>query len=237
MEIFGKNFKLSTSVVILIILFLFLGGAFLFYFKIEEPGSKWGGFCGSLAAGMVVALIQFIIAWQDFKETEKLKKLRLKEILYNRATRSKYEEFIKKANREIDVMGVTAVRFFNDFADTSTGAPEDATVLLQALRRGVYVRVLLPADDYLSDEKKNDANKVRMKYQELTSQGLKLEIRYFDHIAAHSIFRIDDTCIVGPVFPDIESRNTPALHVEKSSPFALNYMDYFESQWEEAKKA
>ena len=64
-----------------------------------------------------------------------------------------------------------------------------------------------------------------------------LEIRYFSHTAAHSIFRIDDTCIIGPVFPELESKNTPALHVMKSSPMALNYMDYFDSEWEKATPA
>ena len=62
-------------------------------------------------------------------------------------------------------------------------------------------------------------------------------IRYFEHKAAHSIFRIDDTCIIGPIFPEIESRNTPALHVMSSSPMAINYLDYFDSEWDQAKEA
>ena len=61
-----------------------------------------------------------------------------------------------------------------------------------------------------------------------------IDIRYFNHTAAHSIFRVDDTCIIGPVFPELESKYTPALHVMNSSPVALNYMDYFESEWNQA---
>ena len=161
-------------------------------------------------------------------------KIKLKEVLYNRAKRSQYEEFIKNTNRELDLMGVTAVRFFNDFADTSIGAPENATVLLQALERGVHVRVLLPTDEFLPETKKNDSQKVRNKYKELTQRYQNIEIRYFCHTAAHSIFRIDDTCIIGPVFPLLESRNTPALHLMSSSPMALNYLNYFESEWNQA---
>ena len=143
-------------------------------------------------------------------------------------------EYIRNTNRRLDLMGVTAVRFFNDFADTSVGAPDNAIVLLQALERGVHVRVLLPTDEFLPEAKRIDSAKVKTKYKELTQRYQNIEIRYFGHTAAHSIFRIDDSCIIGPVFPLLESRNTPALHVMNSSPMALNYLDYFESEWNQA---
>lgn len=233
MEIFGKSSRISTSAIIILILALFTISTLFVYWFIEDPSSKWGALLGSLAAGLIVAVIQFLIAWQDYAQTEKLKKLKLIEILYNRSARDKYTDYIKNCNRELDVMGVTAVRFFNDFADTSTQAPEDATVLLKALERRVHVRVLLPSDDYLPEPKKMDSARVRAKYNEL-HRYQNLEIRYFNHTPAHSIFRIDDTCIIGPVFPELESRNTPALHVMKSSPMALNYLDYFDSEWAKA---
>ena len=221
MNIFGKSVKMTLSKIILIVLLVLLICAIVTYFIIDNPGSIWGALIGSLVAGLIVAIIQYLIAWQDYKQTEKLTELRLIEVLYNRATRSQYEEFIKNANRDLDVMGVTAVRFFNDFADTSVGAPENATVLLKAMERGVRVRVLLPDDKYLPEEKKTDSARVREKYKELVPQYPLLEIRYFDHTAAHSIFRIDDTCIIGPVFPNLESRNTPACHEIKSDGYKL----------------
>lgn len=236
MKIFDKSVKMTLSIIILIVLFVLLISAIFTYFVIDNPSSIWGALFGSLVAGLIVAIIQYLIAWQDYKQTEKLKELRLIEVLYNRATRSQNEEFIKQATRNLDVMGVTAVRFFNDFADTSVRAPENATVLLKAMERGVSVRVLLPDDKYLPEDKKKDSARVRDKYKELSSQYPSLEIRYFDHTAAHSIFRIDDTCIIGPVFPNLESRNTPALHVMKSSPMGINYMDYFELQWNSANQ-
>lgn len=236
MDIFGRSLKMTLSMIILIVLVVLLIGAIVTYFVIDNPSSIWGALFGSLTAGLIVAIIQYLIAWQDYKQTEKLKELRLIEVLYNRANRSQYEKFIMHANRNLDVMGVTAVRFFNDFADTSVGAPENATVLLKAMDRGVCVRILIPADNHLPEEKKADFARVRAKYNELVNQYPRLEIRCFNHIAAHSIFRIDDTCIIGPVFPNLESRNTPALHVMKSSPMGLNYMDYFELQWNSAKR-
>lgn len=236
MEVLKKKIKLSASIIIAFVFLILLLGSLYVYWKTDNPNNKWGGISGSLAAGLIVAIIQFLIAWIDFKQTEKIKELKLIEILYNRTSREKYAELIRSCNRKLDVMGVTAVRFFNDFADTSIGAPENAKVLLNAMERGVHIRVLLPSNDYLPVAKKNDAEKVNTKYEELKKNyNDNIEIRYFKHTAAHSIFRIDDKCIVGPVFPNLESRNTPALYMEKSSPYALNYIDYFEEEWKEAK--
>ena len=235
MSILNKSYKISASVVIAGLLMILTVASLIGYLVADNSDGKWGGLLGSLTAGLIVAIIQFLFAWQDYAQTEKLKKLKLIEILYNRSARDKYTDYIKNCNRELDVMGVTAVRFFNDFADTSTQAPEDATVLLKALDRKVHVRVLLPSDDFIPEQKKMDSAKVRAKLKEL-HQYQNLEIRYFNHTAAHSIFRIDDTCIIGPVFPELESRNTPALHVMSSSPMAVNYLDYFESEWENAEK-
>lgn len=241
MEVFGKKVKMTMSMVILVVLVLLLVVTFFVYYKTDDhssPNSLWGPLFGSLAAGLIVAIIQYLIAWQDYKQTEKLKALKLKEVLYYRNTKSKYEEFIKGTNRTLDVMGVTAVRFFRDFADTTQGAPDSSKVLLHALERGVNLRILLPSDKYLPNEsKRQDSNRVRAQYSELKKKyQYNLEIRYFNHIAAHSIFKMDDTCIIGPVFPELESKNTPALHVMNSSPMALNYIDYFESEWKQAKQ-
>lgn len=235
MKIFEKNYRISASVIVIGLLLLLTILSLVVYFKAGDSYQKWGSILGSLAAGLIVAIIQLIIAWQDYKHNEKLKELKLIEIMYNRASRDKYANFIKTCNRELDVMGVTAVRFFTDFADTSDGAPENAKVLLRALERGVHVRILLPTKDYLPDEKKADFNKVKEKCCNLENRN-NLEIKYFNHTATHSIFRVDDTCIIGPVFPELESRNTPAMHLMKSSPMAVRYMDYFESEWNVAKK-
>ena len=236
MKILSKKFKMSMSIVVFSILVILLIIVGFLYWVENNPSSNLGAILGSLIAGILVAIIQFLILCQDFKETEKLKELKLVEVLYNRRTKEQYCEYIKNATRSLDVMGSTAVRLFRDFADTTKGAPENSRVLLFALDKGVKVRILLPSEEFLpNDEKKKDAKEVKAKKNEINSDNL--EIRYFDHKAAHSIFRIDDTCIIGPIFPDVESRNTPALHVMNSSPMAVNYLDYFESEWELAKEA
>ena len=110
MKIFEKSFRITASVIIIIVLSLatlFLG---VIYWKTEN--NPWSSILGSLIAGLIVAIIQFLIAWQDYKENEKLKKLKLIEILYNRDNRSWYANYITEATKRIDIMGVTAVRFF-----------------------------------------------------------------------------------------------------------------------------
>lgn len=235
MNIFTKKFKMSMSIVVLAILVLLLVIVGILYWRENNPSSNWGAIFGSLIAGLLVAIIQFLISWQEYQETEKLKELKLVEVLYNRRTKEQYCEYIKSATRELDVMGSTAVRLFRDFADTTKGAPENSRVLLLAMDRGVKVRILLPSEEFLpNDEKRQDAKEVKARRNEINNKNL--EIRYFEHKAAHSIFRIDDTCIIGPIFPEIESRNTPALHVMSSSPMAINYLDYFDSEWNYAKE-
>ena len=236
MKIFEKSFRITASAIIIIVLSLATIFLVVIYWKTEN--NPWSSILGSLIAGLIVAIIQFLIAWQDYKENEKLKKLKLIEILYNRNERSWYANYIAEANNQIDVMGVTAVRLFDHFASTDNNAPETDKVLIRVLEKGIVVRVLLPDEDHLpNNEKKQDANKVRKKHQDLVKQFPNLEMRYFKHIPAHSIFRVDDECIVGPVFPELESKYTPGLRLKNKSPLASKYIDYFEKEWNNASQA
>jgi len=235
MKVFEQKFKIRVSKLILIALCILLIVSIIFYFLIDDPGTMLGAIFGSLIAGIIVAIIQYCIALQDYNQTEKLKELELIEILYNRDTRDRYEAYIKSACSNIDVMGVTASRFFSHFADLDTNASERAKVLLYALEQGVQVRILLPLEKYLpNEEKKNAARIVKGKFEELANRYDNIKLRYFDHLPAHSIFRIDDTCIVGPVFPEVESKYTPALRLKNTSPVARKYIAYFDSEWENA---
>lgn len=235
MNIWGKNIRVPAIMIISVILVILLIVLILVYLHLEDSDGKLSGFMASMIAGLLIAIIQLCIAWYDYNKNTELRKLELKEILYNRDERNKYEAFIKSSKRQIDVMGVTANRFFSHFADLDANASAGAKTLIYALERGVMVRILLPLDKYLpTKEKKNAAQIVLEKYKKLHERYNKIEMRYFDHSPAHSIFRVDDTCIVGPVFPEVESKYTPALHLLNTSPMAVKYITYFDSEWEEA---
>lgn len=231
MEIFKKNIKIKATFIIFICLVLFT--IFIGIWLSKTDNTKVWAILGSLFAGIIVAIIQFIIAWQDYNQTEKLKELELIKVLYDRDSRTFYEEYIKSAKRKINMMGVTASRFFNDFADDSPNATSNAKVLLDALQRNVEVRILLPESDYVDINKSGDVEKVKQFVKTINSKfpNYSLVVKYFSHIPAHSIFNVDDKCIVGPVFPELESKYTPALYLRNSSPLADKYLTYFDKEW------
>jgi len=231
MKIFTKNVKINATVIIFICLVIATVVFGLLFWNTTD--TKILAIFGSLFAGLIVAIMQFIIAWQDYNQTEKLKELELIKVLYNRDSRTFYEDYIKKAKREINMMGVTANRFFNDFADDSPNATSNAKVLLDALQRNVKVRILLPESDYVDGNKKGDVEKVKQLVKTINNKysNCSFEVKHFNHVPAHSIFNVDDKCIVGPVFPELESKYTPALYLHNSSPLADKYLTYFNDEW------
>lgn len=230
-EIFSKKIKIGYSLIVVILLLVVIGICWKCYSA--SPTTPSGVVLGSLIAGLIVALIQFFLSWWDYKMTKKVEDLRLIEILYDRDNRDYYANLINKSRREIRVMGVTAKRFFEHFADVTVGARPDAQVLIAALNRGVKVKLLLPSREYISKNKRASYEQVEETLKGIKSKfpDAEIEIRYFDHIPAHSIFMVDSECIVGPVFENVESKNTPALHLKNESPFAEKYVAYFEQEW------
>lgn len=229
--IFDRNFKFRYSTIVIVVLFVAIIICSIFYFSQSDSSS--GAILGSLVAGLIVALIQLIISWRDFEMTKKVEDLRLIQILYNRDDRLYYQKLISESRREIRVMGVTAKRFFEHFADMTVGARPDAQVLISAMNRGVKVKILLPSKEYITNNKKASYEQVEETLKSINNKypEAEIEIRYFDHIPAHSIFMVDSECIVGPVFENVESKNTPALHLKNESPFAEKYIAYFEQEW------
>lgn len=234
MTIFNKSIRITVTLLVLAVLIVSTIILGICYWN--SSNEKIGSILGSLVAGLVVAIIQFIIAWQDYLQTERLKELKLIKVLYNRDDRTFYENYIKKSKRKISLMGVTGSRFFKDFADNSPNATSNAKVLIEALDRGVKVKILLPAKEFLEETKKQDIEIVMKHVAFFTDKySTNFEMRYFKHVPAHSIFRVDDECIVGPVFPALESKYTPALYLKNSSPVADKYLKYFDNEWDGAK--
>jgi len=235
MDIFKTNIKIRATFIIIVCLLLATVVVIIWYWNTDDV--KISAILGSLIAGLMVAMIQFGMAWQDYKQTEKLKELELIKVLYDRDDRTFYEEYIKQAKLKINMMGVTAIRFFNDFADDSPNATSNAKVLLDALRRKVKVRILLPDSKFVDENKKQDVDKVKQHVTVIKNKypNYSLDVKYFKHVAAHSIFNVDDKCIVGPVFPEVESKYTPALFLRNSSPIADKYLTYFDYEWAKAE--
>jgi hypothetical protein len=146
-----------------------------------------------------------------------------------------YGKYIESASKTILVMGVTANRFLQDFADENS-PHERKKVLLAALDRKVGVKLLIASIDHLDERQKVSFQKTKERCDQLMKKyPIYFDVRTFDHVASQAFVRIDEHVIVGPVFSAKASKDTPAIHVLLSSPFAHSYITNFENEWESAK--
>ena len=192
-------------------------------------------FVSGLVPGLAVALIQFLLSWAEFQQISKFSKMRIKGVLNSRDGELYYGALISTAQTKIDVQGVTASRFVSDFADGNSSRDEKK-LLIAALKNGVVVRFLLPEPQFLSN---NDRIEKYPKTTRILTTLLplypNLEVRYFNHKPITSTVRVDDDVLFGPVFDNIESQNTPAVHTSASSALAQSYLNHFESEWSTAR--
>jgi hypothetical protein len=235
-NVFQKIIKIKLSIIVLTVLLIGLLAVIYFYFYLphDKNTAKLEAVLASLSAGIFVAVIQFILSWQSFRANEKIATLGVKEILLTRDDRQFYENYLKRSSKEIDMMGSTGQRFLNDFADKEGSASKGARILLDVLNRGVKVRILMPKKKYLSEGDQSKADIAHTRLMELEQEFEKFEYRYYDHLPAHGMFRVDNENIVGPIFPNGTSKNTPAIHLEDNSPYANKYHEYFNLEWKMA---
>lgn len=171
------------------------------------------------------------------EEIEQYKQLKVNRILIDRDDTKIYGEIINSASKNIWIMGHTAKRLLNDFADIESPRGEKK-VIPSALQKGVNIRILITDKEYLNDSKKNDFDAVNEKLKKLANNEIysgKLEYKYFSHIPAHSIFVFDNECFIGPIFEEVESQHTPVIHMEIDSLYAQKYLEHFEYEWKKAR--
>lgn len=203
------------------------------FFELEGPAFV---FISGLVPGLAVALMQFLLSWAEFKQISHFSAMKIKGVLNSRDEEKYYHDLLEKAQTRIDVLGVTSSRFMRDFADEGSNR-KDKKVLIEALARGAHVRILVPEIAHLSLE---DAN-YKYPVAEQAFRGLRtrfprqFEVKYFAHTPIASIVCVDEDVLVGPVFQNRESRNTPAVHTSIGSALAKSYLNHFEDEWSRAR--
>ena len=227
--------KKNLSLVILIALTiatLIIG--YLYFCNSYDP--KMGNILGGAFVGLLIAIIQFLITIDERSKLDKIKALKVKNVLFHRADEGYYRALIKESKIQLHIMGVTAIRLLQDFAD-SDSVSSDSKVILDALNRNVNIKILLPLKEHLFNlTDKENFDKAYLQMKRIHEAYPKyFNFRYFNHTPAHSIFNIDDETIVGPVIPDISSKETPGIHILNSSKYAKTFLDYFAKEWENAK--
>ena len=234
MKIFSTVISIYLSKIILVLLFIATITLGCFYYA-GEADSKHTLLFGGLVAGLIVAIIQFLFSWNEHHSIEKINALGIKDILLHREDRLFYENLISASEEHISVMGVTASRFMDHFTDEQSDRPE-TRVLLDALSRQVKVRILVPERKFLKNkDDKVNFDKAKKQFKYVASKHKNFEYRYFSHLSAHSLLVVDEKCIIGPVFPEVRSKDTPCIFISTSSPYAKKYLEYLDTEWKNAK--
>jgi hypothetical protein len=228
MNLYRQYIKFNVSKIIASLLVALTILLTIWYFTIKDP--QYSSLVSGLATGFVFATIQFFFSWYEYAKIDRYEKMKIKDIRPDRDKRELYESLIDNSEHRIIILAVTANRLINDFADNSSGQSHKK-VLLTALSRGVNVKILLPERDFLDASQKPHFDNIQNRFQEISRQYSNFEYKYFNHRPYHSIFLVDDDCIIGPVFPNVSSKNTPSIYVDSSSPFAKTYLKYFEDEW------
>jgi hypothetical protein len=231
----SKYFRVPSYVFMLLLsalLSVFFG--FMYWYEDGSINPKEAALYAGFASAFLVAFFQLSTSILQALKLQKFETMGVKEILNARRGVEYYGDLIGSAKKEILVMGVTASRFMDDFGSDKTGKSE----LVNALSSGVQVKILIPKKRYLASVDKSNLTSITIPtYQNLKGRFEdKIELKYFDHVAAHSLVVIDDVCIAGPVFSGLKSKHTPAIVLESSSKYANPYLSYFQREWKSANE-
>lgn len=199
---------------------------------LANEGPLWV-FASGVVSGLVVTLAQFCLSWADAKAIDRFRRMGVEKVLTTRDEEIYYGQLIQKAHSQVDVLGSTATRLMEDFADLNSPKAEKRA-LIEALKNGVPVRILVAAPTRLDagDQYKYPVN--RKRFETIADKYPNFEVRYFDAPPIAAFVRADHELVVGPLLPGVESKHTPALHVYNYSPYATSYLSYFEEAWKTA---
>jgi hypothetical protein len=228
-----RKINIYLSKIIIFFTMLAICILLLIYLK-SKASSPFTPLLGGLITGLIVALLQLLLMWTEHNEMERLKKLSIKTVLAYRDEEELYKKVIEKSKKEIRVLGNTASRFMNDFADETR---IDKRALIDALNRNVHVKFLLPDQNSLWNPDDKDRARISLRaIQDLKGKyGNLVECRFYSHSPFHSLVLADNDCFVGPIFPNRKSKDTPTIYTDTSSVFAESYLNYFDFEWKNAQ--
>lgn len=221
--------KITIQFTVFVALIIFICVIVLGWNYIKKNGID-DSLISGLFVGLLVVLIQFSFSWFEYDNLLKFERLGLRQVLKYREGKDEYQSFISDTKQTIDLMGLTASRFIQDFARDDK---KENQALLSALQRGVKVRFLLVKHGYLETEvEKANAKNVHESLNSLAAKydGL-FEFRYYDHVPTHSLLFLDEMALIGPYFPGVKSDKTPCFRFKSGGEFLTEYYKYFEREW------
>ena len=206
------------------LILLFVITFWLYYSSITDP--KLATLMGGISGGIAVYLISFLLSIYEYKQIDRFRDMGVLEVLSDRRRSDYYKDYVKNANNTVQVMGTSCTRFVDDFANNAN----DNHVLIDALNKNsdLKVQFLIPSDDYMDDGSKTKFEEGKQKFVNFRNQFEgRVELKRHDFEARHSLVRVDDHLIIGPVFQLVESKDSPAIHLRTPSKYAEKYLKYF----------
>jgi hypothetical protein len=238
MSLYRKKLSISMpwAIVAVAILLLLAFGAISILMTektiLAKEGPLWV-FASGVVSGLVVTLAQFCLSWSDAKAIDRFRRMGVENVLTTRDEEAYYGKLIQTARLQVDVLGSTATRLMQDFADPNSPKAEKRA-LIEALKNSVLVRILVAAPARLDAGDRYKYPLSRKRFETIAGTYPNFEVRYFDTTPIASFVRADHELVVGPLLPGVESKHTPALHVYNHSPYAASYLHYFEETWKSA---
>ena len=235
-SLFAKTKTISIFCLILLILLSVLVGALLLYNWIDSE--KWAAILGGIISGLIAIVVTLCLSYYEFRKIEHFKQLGIRDVLPERTDKNYYEQVIQNAKTHIQVMGTSCTRFLEDFGDQKR--PEHALVDALNSNNSLKVQILVPNENNMdtpskakfeADINKRVINELTQKYSD------RFKIKRFNFPPTHSLVRADNHLIVGPVFPKVDSRHTPAIHLDTSSEYAKKYIQYYEEVWDSSDES
>lgn len=234
----GKQLRIPLywpTLILFIALTIFF--AAIYYITDENSNPKLATLVGGFTSAFLVASLQLMVNIFDAIKLSKYISTGVIEILTTRKDPKYYEKIIRESKTKIYLIGVTASRFMDDFAAAESSQGK-VPALQEALTKGVKIKILLPKLRLLNDPQQSDfKNKTWPRYETLKrTPKNNIELRFYDHIPLHSIVSTESISIVGPMFPERESKNTQSLVLKTTSQYAEQYLQHFEEEWEKANE-
>ncbi len=240
MKILSREFKAQWFYPIVLILILFIIVLSFWFNSSAATDDKLNAILSGLITGFVALLLQLWFSWVEQNKLKKFDDLKIINILATRDDPEYYRPIIESAKRDVMVLGVTCSRFLDDFADDEKRAPNKNKVLLKLLDKKKLKVKLLVADETALDNE-NDKSKAKAAQPRLARLSEKYPnnffYAYYKYTPSHSVMVIDDESIVGPIFPGVSSKYSPAIHLKSDSKFVEHYREYFDKLWYECTKS
>jgi len=219
--------------VLLVFLLLFLGLTWCHFYLNSTEYPRLSSFVGGLAAAFFVAFVQFGLQIIDQIKLSKFRKHGVLDFLEDRSDREFYRKLIKsaKSGSTLQVLGVTSNRMLSDFANYDEARCQD---LIRAMENDVSVQILIPKCAHLSPSQLSDFKTKTLKIAAVlkAKHPQSFCIRYFDSRPSHSMFACGGKCVIGPIFEDKSSKDTPAIVFDRNGSFVEPYNKNFRKLWD-----